>query len=68
MTTIHDKARAIVLASHGECTLSEAYAALAKRRRRACKLGVLHVGRADRRAFDAVESPRFAWQDRADFQ
>ncbi len=54
------------------CTHSDALAILgtrgaeAKKRRRL--YGVLHPTRADRAAFDAVEPPRYAWQNRADLQ
>ncbi len=68
MSDIHDRARLMVAQSHGEMTLSEAYAKLAKRRKRALKLGVLHVTNTDRRQFSNVETPRYAWQERADLQ
>jgi hypothetical protein len=65
MKSIHYRARLLVAQSHGECTLSEAYSALAKRRRRAQSNGVLHVTAADRKAFENVEQPqrRYWWQD-----
>jgi hypothetical protein len=65
---IHDRARQMVTQAHGEMALSEAYRALALRRRRACRYGVLHVSNADRRQFATIETPCYAWQQRADLQ
>lgn len=58
----------MVAQSHGEMTTSEALSKLAKRRRRSSKLGVLHVSNTDRAQFLNVETPHYAWQDRADLQ
>lgn len=63
---IHDRARQMVSQAHGEMTLSEAYSTLAKRRCHRKVYGVLHPMNSDARDFRAVETPRYAWQDRAD--
>ncbi len=65
---IFDRAREMVAQSHGEMTQSEALSKLGRRRRRALKLGVLHVTNTDRKQFQNIETPRYSWQDRADLQ
>ncbi len=56
---------------HVECpwlTHSEIMRELSSRRRTGKTYGVLHPQNSDRVARNAVESPQYAWQLRADFQ
>lgn len=65
---IHARAEQLVRESGGRLTMPEALAELGRRgasKQNARKVsGVLHPMRADRSAFDAVESPRLWWLDR----
>ena len=45
-------------------THSEVMAELSRRRRLKPVLGVLHATRSDRAAFNAVERPRYWWEER----
>ncbi|MDZ4346316.1 MAG: hypothetical protein U1E51_28210 [Candidatus Binatia bacterium] len=65
---IFDRARQMAAQCPHPTTIREQLSILAKRRKRASKLGVLHPTRADRAAFNNVESPHYGWQDRADLQ
>ena len=73
MTTTELHARAERLARELGCTHSDALSVLGTRgaeaRKRRRHYGVTQIMNSDRRAFDAVESPRhYDWMDRADLQ
>jgi hypothetical protein len=58
---IHDKARQLVRELHGEWTLSEAYAELARRAAVARRYGKCRAAARKPADFAAVESPRKFW-------
>ena len=60
---IHERARLMVLASHGERTLAEAYQELSRRAKNARRYGRCRVGTAKPADFAAVERARYWWQE-----